>query len=277
MNKILRIYVILIFKIFQYGINSFYKSGENSNTTNNYQQMVKMKQIVYTIFNFLTINLQHEKYEFFKKITFKGIPFFIRPLILSDVVMTSPAWEPYVQNIFILKKKDVIIDVGAHIGTYTIPIAIQIEKLGKILAFEPNPRNAMLLRKNIQLNELKNVILFENAASDRNQITNLILSDDPMLSMITDDIEEENIKIECITLDSIYEKLELKKIDWLKIDAEGSEIKVLKGAKKILEKFHPKIIVEVRKENEDMIKELLCKEGYNIKYLGGEYYFAEKI
>ena len=236
-----------------------------------------MKKIVYAIFNFLTINFQHEKYKFFKKITFKGIPFFIRPLILSDVVMTSPAWEPYVQDIFILNKNDVVIDVGAHIGTYTIPIAIQIEECGKILAFEPNPNNIILLKKNIELNELKNITLFENAASDKNQITNLILSDDPMLSAITDDTEEKNIEIECITLDSINEQLELKRIDWLKIDAEGSEIKVLKGSEKILKKFHPKIIVEVRKENEDVIKKFLCKEGYDIKYLGGEYYFAEKI
>lgn len=266
-----------MFKIFQLGIKLFYKSNknENTNTTNNYQQMLKMKHAVYVIFNFLTKNLQHEKYELLKKIIFKGSPFFIRPLILSDIVMTSPAWEPYVQNVFILKKNDIIIDVGAHIGTYAIPIANQIGESGKILAFEPNPRNAIVLKKNMELNKLKNITMFENAASDKNQITNLILSDDPMLSMIGNDAEEENIEIECVTLDSVYEKLKLEKIDWLKIDAEGSEINVIKGAKKILEKFHPKIIVEIRKENEAKLKKLLFQNKYNIKYLGGEYFFAE--
>ncbi|RZD43510.1 MAG: hypothetical protein CXT78_08075 [Thaumarchaeota archaeon] len=275
MNKISRIYVILIFKIFQYGINSFYKSGENSNTTNNYQQMVKMKQIVYAIFDFLTKNLQHEKYEFLKKIIFKELPFFIRPLILSDVVMTSPAWEPYVQDIFILKKNDVIIDVGAHIGTYSIPIATQIGESGKILAFEPNPKNAMVLRKNIELNKLNNIIVFENAASSKNQVVKLTLSNDPMLSMITSSEDEKIVKIECIPLDSLIKKLELKKVDWLKIDAEGSEISILEGSIEILEKFHPKIIIEVRKENEKKMFEILGNYEYNTSYLGGEYFFAE--
>lgn len=239
--------------------------------------MLKMKQLVYVIFNVLTKNLQHKKYEFTKKIIFKKLPFFIRPLILSDIVMTSSAWEPYVQDVFISKTDDVMIDVGAHIGIYSIPIAIQVGESGKVLAFEPNPKNAMILRKNIELNKLKNIIMFEKAVSNKNQTSNLALSDDPMLSMIVDNAEEKNVEIECVTLDSIYEKLKLEKIDWLKIDAEGSEIKVIEGAKSLLEKFHPKIIIEVRKENETKLKELLNQGKYNVKYLGGEYFFAERI
>lgn len=234
-----------------------------------------MKQMVYVIFSILTNNLQHEKYEFLEKISFKKLPFFIRPLILSDIVMTSPVWEPYVQKIFILEKNDIMIDVGAHIGTYTIPIASQIGKSGKVLAFEPNPKNSMVLRKNIELNNLNNIIMFENAVSNKNEISSLTLSDDPMLSMIIDNGKGEDIKIECVTLDSVYEKLKLEKVDWLKIDAEGSEIKVMEGAKKILEQFHPKIIIEVRKENENKVKELLKHNGYKIKYLGGEYFFCQ--
>jgi FkbM family methyltransferase len=275
LNRISKIYVNFIFKIFQFGINLFYKSGENSNTTNNYQQMLKMKQIVYTIFDFLTKKMQHEKYEFFKKIIFKELSFFIRPLILSDIVMTSPAWEPYVQNVFVLKKNDVIIDVGAHIGTYSIPIATQIGESGKILAFEPNPKNAMVLRKNIELNKLNNIIVFENAASSKNQVVKLTLSNDPMLSRITSSEDEKTVKIECIPLDSLIKKLELKKVDWLKIDAEGSEISVLEGSIEILEKFHPKIIIEVRKENEKKMFKILRNYEYNTSYLGGEYFFAE--
>jgi FkbM family methyltransferase len=234
-----------------------------------------MKQIVYTIFDFLTKNLQHEKYEILKKIIFKELPFFIRPLILSDVVMTSPAWEPYVQNVFVLKKNDVIIDVGAHIGTYSIPKAKDVGNEGKIIALEPNPKNAKILQKNISFNKLNNIIMFEKAASSKNEFVELYLSNDPMLSMITDKENEETIKIECIILDSLISKLKLQKVDWLKIDAEGSEIKVLEGAKMILEKFHPKIIVEVRKENEGKLKELLFQNKYDVKYLGGEYFFAE--
>jgi len=278
LNRISEVYANCIFRIFQFGINLFYKSGENSNTRNNYQQMLKMKQLIYVIFNTLTKNLQHGKYELLTKIIFKKLPFFIRPLILSDIVMTSPAWEPYIQDIFISKKDDIVIDVGAHIGIYSIPIAIQVGELGKVLAFEPNPKNAMILKKNIELNKIKNITMFENAVSNKNRISNLTLSDDPMLSMIIDGDEEvKKIEVKCITLDSIYEKLKLKKINWLKIDSEGSEIKVIEGAKAILEKFHPKIIVEVRKENENKLKELLNQNKYDVKYLGGEYFFAERI
>jgi FkbM family methyltransferase len=275
LNKISEIYTNCIYKIFRFGINSFYKSNNNSGTENNYQKMLKMKQLVYEIFNKLTKNLQHEKYKYFKKIIFKNIPFYIRPLILSDVVMTSPAWEPYVKKVFVPKNDEIVIDVGAHIGTYAIPMAVQIGKSGKVLIIEPNPNNIIILKKNIEINRLQNVILIEKAVSNKNEISNLTLSDDPMLSMINNNTNDENIEIECVTLDSICEKFNIEKIDWLKIDAESSEIRVLEGAKIILEKIHPKIIVEVRKENEIKLKEILNKNGYNIKFLGGEYFFAE--
>jgi len=276
LNKITRIYANVIFSIFRFGINLFYNSQSNDNQSEkNYDKMMKMKDSVYQIFNFLTSSLQKDQNEFLVKINFFKTKFFIRGLILSDVVMTSEAWEPYVKEVFKTKKSDVVIDVGAHIGTYCIPKAIEVGQEGKVIAFEPNPINIHVLKKNIFENHLENISLIEKAVSEKADNVKLSLSDDPMLSMITKESNQNTVDVETVPLDSLLEKFSLEKVNWLKIDAEGSEISVLKGAKKMISKFHPKIIVETREENEEEMKAFLEIEGYKIKFLGGEYFFAE--
>ena len=276
MNPISKAYIKIIFSIFRRGINSFYNSNTDQNSTNkNYQKMLEMKQLVYKVFNFLIRSFENEKNEYLVKINFNKLPFYVRGLILSDIVMTSEAWEPYVKDIFVTKKSDVIIDVGAHIGTYSIPKATEIGEEGKVIALEPNPMNSKILEKNITLNKLNNIVILEKAAGSKNEFVNLSLSSDPMLSMITNEENKKSVKIECIKLDSLIKKLDLQKVNWLKIDAEGSEIQVLEGSKEILEKYHPKIIVEVRKENEEKMMKILESYGYDIKYLNGEYFFAK--
>ena len=117
--------------------------------------------------------------------------------------------------------------------------------------------------------------MLEKAANSKKQFVKLTLSNDPMLSMITNDETEKTTEIESVTLDSLVTDFKLKTVNWLKIDAEGSEILVLQGAKEILEKFHPRIIIEVRKENERKMKEILQLNKYKLEYLGGEYFFGE--
>lgn len=276
MNGISRAYAKIIFKSFRFGINLFYNSEvKQIESKKNYNRMLKMKQFVYLVFNFLTKNLVKNKNEFLVKINFYESQFFIRGLILSDIVMTSEAWEPYVKKKFVVKESDTIIDVGAHIGTYCISKAKEIGNHGRVIALEPNPNNAKILQKNIDLNKLKNTLMLEKAANSKKQFVKLTLSNDPMLSMITNDETEKTVEIESITLDSLVTDFKLKTVNWLKIDAEGSEILVLQGAKEILEKFHPRIIIEVRKENEGKMKEILQLNKYKLEYLGGEYFFAE--
>jgi FkbM family methyltransferase len=278
LNKLEKSYVKIVFYIFSTGIKRFYGNNAESDEKNEktYHKMLKMKQQVYNLYNFLIRGLNKNKDTYLIEIRFNNTRFFIRPLILSDVVMTSGVWEPYVKRMFVVKKGDVIIDVGAHIGTYTIPLALQVGANGKVIALEPNDKNADILEKNIKINKLSNIILVKKAAAKQTGMINLRLTSDPMLSMINSDADVDTTSVKTVDLDSLIDELSIVKVDWLKIDAEGFELEVLGGAKNILQKFTPKIIIETRQENQEKMKEILLRHGYhNIRHLSGEYFVAE--
>ena len=242
-----------------------------------YRQMLRMKQQVYNLYNFLIGGLIQNKDTYLVETRFNNSRFFIRPLILSDIVMTSGVWEPYVKRIFVVKKDDVIIDVGAHIGTYTIPLALQTGDNGKVIALEPNDKNADILEKNISINKLSNVILVRKAAAKQVGMLNLRLTSDPMLSMINSGTDIDTTSVKTTDLDSLIDNLSIVKVNWLKIDAEGFELEVLEGAKKILKRFSPNIIIETRLENQERMKKILGEYGYYVKFLAGEYFIAKKM
>lgn len=279
LNQIEKAYAKIIFCIFSTGIKYVYgrntESGEKNEKT--YRHMLRMKQQIYNLYNFLIGSLIQNKDTYLIKIRFNNAKFFIRPLILSDIVMTSGAWEPYVKKIFVVKKDDIIIDVGAHIGTYTIPLALQIGNNGKVIALEPNDKNADILEKNISINKLSNVILVRKAAAKQAGMLNLRLTSDPMLSMISTDTDIDATSVKTTDLDSLVDDLSVRRVDWLKIDAEGFELEVLEGAKNILKGFQPSIIIESRQENQKKMKDMLGEYGYNVRFLAGEYFIAEKM
>jgi FkbM family methyltransferase len=139
-----------------------------------------------------------------------------------------------------------VIDIGAHIGTYSILAAEKVGDIGKVISVEPEPRNYEQLKKNIELNKFKNVITKNMALSDHEGLEKLYLNIDNSggHSLTFQKDKNSYINVTVKTLDNLIEELNLKKIDIIKIDAEGSEIPILKGAEKTL-KNNPdmKIIV----------------------------------
>lgn len=73
---------------------------------------------------------------------------------------------------------DVVVDIGAHIGYYTLMLARIVGPCGKVYAFEPDPENFTLLQRNVKENGYRNVVLLQKAVSDRNGSATLYLSDD---------------------------------------------------------------------------------------------------
>ena len=73
---------------------------------------------------------------------------------------------------------DIVIDVGAHVGYYTLLMAQLVGKNGKVYSFEPDPVNFQLLKKSVEINEFENVILIQKAVSDTNEKVKLFLGDD---------------------------------------------------------------------------------------------------
>lgn len=133
-----------------------------------------------------------------------------------------------------IHQNDVVVDVGAHIGSMTLSFARQVGNDGKVYAFEPDPGNYKLLTKNIYINGYENVNLINAAVSDHDGIVTLYQSDNSATHRIYPWVNSKSeIKIQVIQLDRFFYTIE-KQIDLVKIDVEGIEPLVLKGMSHIL-------------------------------------------
>lgn len=138
---------------------------------------------------------------------------------------------------------DTAIDVGANIGSYTLPLA---RKFRTVVAFEPNRTNSHVLRLNVALNKLNNVRVEEVALADTNGVLPLYIRGGGATSL---DPSHYGLKysevsaVKVIRLDDFSQHLE--RLDFVKIDAENSELPILKGGENTISKFKPVLGVEV--------------------------------
>jgi len=135
-----------------------------------------------------------------------------------------------------IKKDMVVVDVGAHIGTFTLLASKKAGEKGKVIAIEPEPQNFNQLIKNLKINEIKNVITIKTALNDFNGQADFFITDDSMSHSFFPQASNirEKTQIEVKTLDALLQELRINKVDLLKIDAENAELKILKGAKETL-------------------------------------------
>jgi len=178
------------------------------------------------------------------------------------------------------KKKKCVIDIGSHIGLTTLPITSVTPKNSKIFSFEPGSKNNKYLNLHLNKNNIKNVTVIDKLVGENN-LKNVFFyeSNQPtgMNSIIDFKKNFFKKKKEQICLDTFVEKNKIKP-DLIKIDAEGSEIFILKGSKKILKKYKPDIFLSVHKKHfkllglseKDLLK-LIKVIGYKIKDSKGKF------
>ncbi|WP_304518167.1 FkbM family methyltransferase, partial [Cecembia rubra] len=180
-----------------------------------------------------------------------------------------------------LKKGNTFIDIGANQGEYALWAARKTTASGKVLAFEPMDEIFSQLKVNISLNpSYKNTIeAIQLGLSDNPGEINLYGKEGSNEGVNTIFPSPEHTfliqKIELDTLDNQLEKLQPSWVDLIKIDVEGAELQVLKGATKSISKFKPSLIIEINKEacqsagyEADEILEFLKGYGYAFKQIG---------
>lgn len=133
-----------------------------------------------------------------------------------------------------IQNRDVVIDVGAHVGGFTLKAAKRAVE-GRVIAVEPHPFNYKLLTENVKYNRLKNVITVNTALSDHNGTAKLYVSRSISHSIVKH-VSEKYLKTPVKKLDSLVDELNIKKVNMIKIDAEGAELEILKGSEKTLKK-----------------------------------------
>lgn len=173
---------------------------------------------------------------------------------------------------------DVVIDVGAHVGYYTLLMAQLVGKNGKVYSFEPDPVNFELLKKSVEINGFENVVLIQKAVSDTTEKIKLFLGDnDSAINRIYDaklGDAKKSIDVESITIDEYFKEND-KLFNFIKIDSEGSEAKIINGMEKFLTKnrklimmteFFPFLIKKSGDEPKQYLKSLENSgfELYNI-------------
>ena len=147
----------------------------------------------------------------------------------------------------IIRPTDVCVDVGANVGYYTLLMA-RHARYGAVHAFEPIALNYHLLCASVALNNFANISINQYAVGDQNGETFFSETSDSAFSSIVDlglKPVSTTFKTKLITLDDYCAKNNIKKIDVMKVDVEGSEFDVIHGAKILFEKLEsrPRVVM----------------------------------
>ena len=208
------------------------------------------------------------------------------PMILDYMILVKPDWEKeerqFVTELNLEDDDDrIAIDIGANIGIYTLLLSHLYPKC-KVISIEASPTIFEKLKLNCQLNNLlpgSNLVLLNKAVSDKDGTRVEFYEKHSMSTMskefltsisskiITnkdDELHKEIVKT--VTIDNLAETANINEISFLKIDVEGAEVLVLKGAINILtEKKVRNMIIEYHSfENYDYAVKLLDEIGYTI-------------
>jgi FkbM family methyltransferase len=191
----------------------------------------------------------------------KGLKFFTRKNSM-DIAHVSNLYEEETTKFLINLKPKFFIDVGAHIGRFSLLLA---KEGAEVYAYEPGKDNYNQLRKNIEYNNLSSKITsIEKACSDKEGKTILYLvqqNEGQNTLEKTAGAKEENIVSD--KLDNLISTNKKIVPEVIKIDVEGFELNVLKGAKQILSRYNPILIVEVLDKEKGLeIKNFLEPFGF---------------
>lgn len=197
-----------------------------------------------------------------------------------------------------IEKGWTVVDVGARVGYYTIRAGLLVESSGKVLSIEPHPETYRVLKMNIELYRLNNVIPVCKAVGNKTGKVKLyegmgsgatsVVSSRPLYSLdwnrlqrwlefvksrdILKIFRKTRVPVEYVpmdTLDRIVKEKNVEKIDLIKVDVQGAELDVLKGSHNVLKKDKPRLLVEVHPSwnlNPETLYELLRNYGYSLTY-----------
>jgi len=130
----------------------------------------------------------------------------------------------------LIKKGMNVINIGANIGYFTVQLAKLVHPEGKVFAFEPFPKNVKFLKRNIEANNLPNVTIIEKAVSNKIGKADLLLKESGAWHFVSSKniLELKKLPIDTTTIDNFLKSKNIK-IDFVMMDAEGSEKYILDG------------------------------------------------
>lgn len=191
--------------------------------------------------------------------------------------------EKSVREVFVAEEGEIVVDVGAYIGSYTIRASRLVGNTGKVIAIEAEPSNFDALLFNLRLNQADNVIPLNLAAWDKETVLDLRISKHSAAHSLVwaylPKDSSQSIKVKARHLDQILENLGIEEVDWVKMDVEGAEVELLRGMEKIISKSpNLKILIEAHMdETKEECLPILRKNGFEFRLLDYFHVFAYPI
>ena len=181
------------------------------------------------------------------------------------------------------KPGHVVFDIGANVGSHSLHMAKYVGKEGKVYAFEPVPWAINRLKRNLELNSFDNLILEPIALSDVNDEVEMQFRASFKIGSKSGVGEEgkineswwnecDQVKVNMVTLDQYVNSNKINRIDLIKLDVDGFEGKVIRGALKTLKHFRPIIIMEVAPAWTEMRGDNMREILREIELIGYKFY-----
>jgi len=163
-----------------------------------------------------------------------------------------------------VKPGGVVYDIGANVGFYSLIASRKVGSTGRVIAFEPSPRNLRFLYQHLALNSIANVTVLDLAVTDIEGETEFFVGKDPRISRIT---VGGDIRVRTTTLDRLIETLPPP--DLIEMDIEGTEYSALRGAEQLLRKSNPVIFLSTHgRDIHRACCEVLRRHGYKLHAIG---------
>ncbi len=182
-------------------------------------------------------------------------------LVLNEYVQSQlylfGTFEPATVKVLkrLVKSGDTVLDIGANVGYLSLVLAKCVGNSGKVFSFEPDAKNFALLKRNLELNADCNIEPIATAVSDSHQPIRLYHAkfdfNAGAHSMLPSEKHSTDfIEISATTIDDFAKSHELKKIDVIKIDIEGAEMKAFNSMSETLRQSRPVVVCELCEEHQ---------------------------
>lgn len=177
-------------------------------------------------------------------------------------------YEPEMQRVFDkeLKLGDVVYDIGANVGYYSLLSSKLVGPYGRVYCFEPDESNVDFLKRHIQMNNAYNCIVQEVAVGRTTGQTYFKVEENCALGHVTDEIT--NTRVDIVSIDELVNSGMISPPNLIKCDIQGNEYDAMLGASKTISTYRPKILLSTHSDDLfKMCSDFLSNKHYTISTL----------
>ena len=181
----------------------------------------------------------------------------------------------------IAKTKDPILDIGAHIGIFSIysqVLSANRKTKSEIIALEPEPNNFKLLKENLKLNHCKNVKVKQYALVANDSPSAVLYLSENTHNHSTASESDNFIGVPAVTLEKLIEQNKIKKIGLLKMDIEGAEYdiifnlqsSILNSIQNLVVEYHP-VPHRIQGKPADYLSNIIRQNGFSVEHFPNQF------